>query len=273
MASASADEPRPAAFFDLDKTIIAMSSSSALSRPLLDGGLLTRTAALRTAYASLLFHVGGADEKQTNRLRDALSELISGWDVAKLKHILDETVQQHIDPVVYEEALELIRAHHELGRDVIIVSASAREVVEPIAALLGADGVIATTMTVEDGRFTGGIDFYAFGENKAVAMREFARGARVRPAAQLCILGFDYRHAHARSGGQRVRRESGPRATPRRRRQRLGNASLPQASGAARLGNANLRRGEPRARGRCRRRHGPHCTRHAPTPRQNVTDL
>ena len=188
MARAMDDERRPAAFFDLDKTIIAMSSSSALSRPLLDGGLLTRTAALRTAYASLLFHVGGADEKQTNRLRDALSELISGWDVAKLKEILDETVQQHIDPVVYEEALELIRAHHELGRDVIIVSASAREVVEPIAALLGADGVIATTMTVEDGHFTGGIDFYAFGENKAVAMREFAEEH-----------GYDLRRSYAYS--------------------------------------------------------------------------
>ncbi len=168
------DGPRPAAFFDLDKTIIAMSSSMALSRPLLDGGLLTRSGALRTAYASLLFHMGGADERKTNRLRDALSELISGWDVAQLKEILDETLHEYIDPVVYEEALELIRAHHNLGRDVIIVSASAREVVEPIAELLGAEGVIATTMTVEDGRFTGGIAFYAFGENKATAMRELA---------------------------------------------------------------------------------------------------
>jgi len=168
------NDPRPAAFFDLDKTIIAMSSSTALSRPLFDGGLLTRTAALRTAYASLLYHMGGADERKTNRLRDALSELISGWDVDRLKDILDDTVQEHIDPVVYEEALELIRAHHELGRDVIVVSASAREVVEPIAALLKADAVIATIMTVVDGRFTGGIDFYAFGENKAVAMRELA---------------------------------------------------------------------------------------------------
>ena len=179
---------RPAAFFDLDKTIIAMSSSTALSRPLLDGGLLTRTAALRTAYASLLFHMGGADERKTNRLRDALSELIAGWDVERLSAILDDTVQEHIDPVVYLEALELIRAHHELGRDVIIVSASAREVVEPIAALLQADGVIATTMTVTDGRFTGAIDFYAFGENKALAMREMA-----------AERGYDLRRSYAYS--------------------------------------------------------------------------
>lgn len=166
--------PRPAAFFDLDKTILAMSSSSALSRPLLDGGLLTRTAALRTGYAALLFHMGGADERKTNRLRDALAELIRGWDVERLTEILGDTLHEHIDPVVYAEALDLIRAHQSLGRDVIIVSASAREVVEPIAELLGADHVIATQMAIEDGRFTGGIDFYAFGENKAVAMVELA---------------------------------------------------------------------------------------------------
>ena len=168
------NEPQPAAFFDLDKTILAMSSSSALSRPLLDGGLLTRTAALRTGYAALLFHMGGADERKTNRLRDALAELIRGWDVDRLTEILGDTLHEHIDPVVYEEALDLIRAHQELGREVIIVSASAQEVVDPIAELLGADHVIATHMAIEDGRFTGGIDFYAFGENKATAMRELA---------------------------------------------------------------------------------------------------
>ena len=245
------DDARPAAFFDLDKTIIAMSSSSALSRPLLDGGLLTRTAALRTAYASLLFHMGGADERKTNRLARCAERTDRGWDVERLNEILDDTVQEHIDPVVYLEALELIRAHHELGRDVIIVSASAREVVEPIAALLQADGVIATTMTVADGRFTGAIDFYAFGENKAVAMRELAaeRGYDLR--AQLRILRLHHRHADARRRGPRVRGEPRPRPAPRRPRQRVGRAQVPQTGGAANVGvNASVGR---RWCGGCRR--------------------
>ena len=199
------DAGRPAAFFDLDKTIIAMSSSTALSRPLFDGGLLTRTAALRTAYASLLFHMGGADEKKTNRLRDALSELITGWDVERLSEILENTVQEHIDPVVYLEALELIRAHHELGRDVIVVSASAREVVEPIAALLQADGVIATTMTVEDGRFTGGNRLLRVRREQGRRDAATGHGARVRLGAQLRLLRLHHRHADARSRGPRLR--------------------------------------------------------------------
>ena len=215
-----AEGPRTAAFFDLDKTIIAMSSSSALSRPLLEGGLLTRTAALRTAYASLLFHMGSADERQTNRLRDALAELIRGWEVARLKEILDETLQEHIDPVVYEEALELIRLHHEYGRDVIVVSASAKEVVEPIAELLGADGVIATEMGIEDGRFTGEIDFYAFGENKAQAIqmlaaergyeldRCYAYSDSITDAPMLAVVG----HGYAVNPDRALRREAAANA-------------------------------------------------------------
>ena len=49
----------------------------------------------------------------------------------------------------------------------MIVSTSGAEVVEPIGEMLGADRVIATRMVVEDGRYTGEIEFYAYGENKA----------------------------------------------------------------------------------------------------------
>ncbi|WP_062390138.1 HAD family hydrolase [Demequina iriomotensis] len=166
---------RSAAFFDLDKTIIARSSSMAFSRSFFEGGLLTRTKALRTAFAQFLFEVGGADERQTSRLRDALSELVAGWDVAHVEEIVADTLHEHIDPIVYQEALDLIHRHHTNGRDVVIVSASARQVVEPIARLLGADAVVASRMEVADGRFTGEISFYAYGPAKEEAIRTLAQ--------------------------------------------------------------------------------------------------
>ncbi len=165
---------RSAAFFDLDKTIIATSSSAAFSRPFMREGLVTRTEAVRAAYAQFLFFVGGADERQTSRLRDALSELVKGWDVAKVTSIVSETIHELIDPVVYREALALIRRHQENGRDVVIVSASGAELVAPIAELLGAEHWIASQMEIKDGTYTGEITFYAYGENKAVALRELA---------------------------------------------------------------------------------------------------
>jgi hypothetical protein len=46
--------------------------------------------------------------------------------------------------------------------------------VEPIGEMLGVDRVVATRMVTADGRYTGEIDFYAYGENKAAAMRDLA---------------------------------------------------------------------------------------------------
>ena len=163
-----------AAFFDLDKTIIATSSSTAFARDLRSNGLLKTSDALRTAYARFLFMVGGADARQTARLRDALAETITGWEAAKVSRIVEETVKELIDPVVYEEALSLIRRHQANGRDVVIVSASGAEVVEPIAQLLGTKDFIASRMEVVNGVFTGKISLYAFGPYKADAIRAMA---------------------------------------------------------------------------------------------------
>ncbi|WP_084128770.1 HAD family phosphatase [Demequina sp. NBRC 110055] len=177
-----------AAFFDLDKTIIATSSSMAFSRSFYEGGLVTRADALRTAYAQFLFLVGAADERQTNRLRDSLSDLVKGWEVAKVTQIVNETVHEHIDPVVYAEALELIDRHHANGRDVVIVSASVRDIVEPIAQILGADHVIASELKVKKGHYTGEVSYYAYGEAKADAIRALAEEQ-----------GYDLRRSYAYS--------------------------------------------------------------------------
>lgn len=179
---------RAAAFFDLDKTIIATSSATAFSRPFYAGGLITRRDVLRTAYAQFLFLLGGADADQTERLRAHLSSMVTGWDVAQVSSIVNETLHRHIEPTVYAEAMALIDEHHAAGRDVVVVSASGSEVVGPIAALLGADHVIATRMEIVDGRYTGEIAFYAYGEHKASAVRELAR-------AQGYELGASYAYS------------------------------------------------------------------------------
>jgi len=75
---------------------------------------------------------------------------------------------------VYQEALALIRRHQENGREVVIVSASGAELVAPIAELLGAEHWIASHMEIKDGVYTGEITFYAYGEQKAVAIRALA---------------------------------------------------------------------------------------------------
>ena len=163
-----------AAFFDLDKTIIAKSSTLAFSKPFQAGGLITRRAVLRSAYAQFVFLVGGADHDQMEKLRSFMSSLVAGWDVATVREIVAETLHHVVDPIVYDEAVTLIAEHQLAGRDVVIVSASGAEVVEPIGELLGADHVVASHLEVVDGKYTGEIDYYAFADVKARAIEELA---------------------------------------------------------------------------------------------------
>lgn len=168
---------RSAAFFDLDKTIIARSSALAFGRPFRAGGLINRRAALKAAYAQLVYLVAGADEDQMDRMRDYITEMCTGWDVQQVKDIVAETLYEIVDPLIYDEAAGLIEEHKASGREVVIVSSSGEEVVGPIGELVGADRVIATRMVVEDGRYTGQVDYYAYGPAKATAMRALAEAA------------------------------------------------------------------------------------------------
>ena len=163
-----------AAFFDLDKTIIARSSSFVFSKPFQAGGLISRRAMLRSAYAQFVYLVGGADHDQMEKMRQFMSQLTAGWDVATVREIVAETLHHVVDPIVYEEAVSLIEEHRLAGRDVVIVSTSGTEVVEPIGEMLGADHVIATRLEIVDGHYTGEIDYYAYAEEKAHAITELA---------------------------------------------------------------------------------------------------
>jgi HAD superfamily hydrolase (TIGR01490 family) len=166
--------PSTAAFFDLDKTIIAKSSVLAFGKPFYQGGLINRRAVLRSAYAQFVFALAGADEDQIERMRAYLTSMCTGWDVAQVREIVSETLHEIIDPIVYDEAVELIGLHKAAGREVVIVSSSGEEVVAPIGAMLGADHVIGTEMVVAEGKYTGEIGRYAYGPAKASAIRELA---------------------------------------------------------------------------------------------------
>ncbi len=165
---------RSAAFFDLDKTILAKSSSLAFARPFYKGGLLGRADVLKSAYAQFSFLVSGADHDQMEQMRHYMSALITGWDVETVRQIVTETLDEIVDPMVYEEAVDLIEEHKEAGRDVIIISSSGTEIVEPIGERLGVDRALGTQVEILDGKYTGEILFYAYGEGKADAMRALA---------------------------------------------------------------------------------------------------
>jgi HAD superfamily hydrolase (TIGR01490 family) len=213
---------RSAAFFDLDKTIIAKSSSLAFSKPFQAGGLITRGAMLRSAYAQFVYLVGGADHDQMEKIRAFMSQLVEGWEVDTVKEIVAETLHHVVDPIVYDEAVQLMEEHRENARDVVIVSTSGVEVVEPIGEMLGADDVVASRLEIVDGRYTGEIEYYAYAEEKANAIEAmadergydleqcFAYSDSITDAPMLEIVG----HPHAVNPDKDLRRMAASRGWP-----------------------------------------------------------
>lgn len=165
-----------AAFFDLDKTVIAKASMVAFSGPLHRAGLLPRRMMLKAAWGQLIYAQFGATPEKLEKLRAAVLQLTKGWDQAEISRIVRAELTEVIEPIVYDEAIARIRYHRGQGHKLFIVSASPEEVVAPIAQLLGVDEAIATRAELDaDGRYSGRTERYVYAEEKVAAITEIAR--------------------------------------------------------------------------------------------------
>ena len=178
-----------AAFFDLDKTVIARSSTLVMGRTFFRDGLLSSTTVLKTLYAQVVYQLVGADHERMEQARHAALELTRGWEADRVRRLVRETMHETIAPLAYQEALDLIAAHRREGRDVWIVSSSGEEIVEPFSEYLGVRDVIATRSGIDaDSRYDGTLEFYAYGAAKATALRQVAE-----------VRGYDLDYCYAYS--------------------------------------------------------------------------
>ena len=161
-----------AAFFDLDKTVIARASMAAFGHTFYRGGLISRRTVMRALVSQLVYLHLGASEQKLARIRESVLAMTRGWDQAQVSELVREALDKVVEPIIYAEAIELIEQHHAAGRKTYIVSASPEEIVQPLAEYLGVDGAIASRAVVDlDGRYTGEMAFYAYGPFKADAIR------------------------------------------------------------------------------------------------------
>ena len=177
------ESSRIAAFFDLDKTIIATSSAYAFGREFMHNGLITHTEALQLSLAKASYMLAGHSSEHMDATRDQLAAMVAGWSVKEVHDIVVETMHTVVTPAIYAEARALIDAHRAAGHEVVIISASASVLVEPIAQELGIEHVVATELAEENGQFTGEILFYCKGAAKAEALARMAEKLNVDPNA------------------------------------------------------------------------------------------
>ena len=174
---------RAAAYFDLDKTILATSSTWALGTPMRRSGLISSRALAYGLIAQIPYLLVGAGTQRSSSLMEHLALMSAGISRRDLMEVVEGALTTAIEPAVYAEALDLIEGHRRAGHDVVVVSASISEMVTPIARLVGADRAVATHMEVgEDGLFTGRISRSMLHSEKVVALREDAASHGIDPA-------------------------------------------------------------------------------------------
>jgi HAD superfamily hydrolase (TIGR01490 family) len=166
---------RAAAFFDLDKTLMAGSSGMQFARVATRQGIVGRRQLASWGVEHLRYRMRGTTDERTADVLRVARELIRGVPAKTLERMGPE-VMAAILPRVYPQMLDEVYAHQDEGRPTFIVSAAGNDVVESLARVLGMEGGIGTRYEVDaEGSFTGRFDGpFVYGPGKVEAMRAFA---------------------------------------------------------------------------------------------------
>lgn len=169
--------PRAAAFFDLDKTLMAGSSGMQFARIAAKQGIVGRRQLAGWGFEHLRYRLRGTTDARTAEVLKVARGLITGVS-AKTVDRMGPEVMAAVLPRIYPQMLEEVYAHQDAGRPTFIVSAAGNGVVEQLAHVLGMDGGIGTRYEIDaEGAFTGRLDGpFVYGEGKVEAMQEFAAG-------------------------------------------------------------------------------------------------
>ncbi|HWN73922.1 MAG TPA: HAD-IB family hydrolase [Solirubrobacterales bacterium] len=180
---ASEGTPRAAAFFDLDKTLMAGSSGMQFARIAAKQGIVSRRLLAGWGWEHFRYRLRGTTDSRTAEVLKVARELITGVSARTIDRMGPE-VMAAILPRIFPQMLEEVYAHQDAGRPTFIVSAAGNGVVEQLAHVLGMDGGIGTRYEVDaDGAFTGRLDGpFVYGNGKVDAMREFAERHRIELA-------------------------------------------------------------------------------------------
>lgn len=165
---------KQAAFFDLDKTLMAGSSGMQFAKAARERGLISRRQVMRWGRDHVRYRIKGATDDETNEILKVARETLSGVSYQEISRMWPE-VLAGILPRIYPEVLAEVHRHQDEGRLTFIVSAAGSDMVESLAQVLGMDGGIGTRYVVEDGAYTGALDGpFVYGRGKVTAIESLA---------------------------------------------------------------------------------------------------
>jgi HAD superfamily hydrolase (TIGR01490 family) len=165
---------QPAAFFDLDKTLMAGSSGVFFARAAYETGMISRSRLARDLYENLRFRLRGSTDDRADDVRKRVGEMIAGVPVRDLQR-LSPRVLAGVLPRLYPQMLQRAYAHQDAGVPVYILTAASQEMADLLAHVLAFDGGLGSRSEIVDGRYTGRpAGPFNYREGKVLSMRELA---------------------------------------------------------------------------------------------------
>ena len=172
-----------AAFFDLDKTLMAGSSGIFFARAAYETGMISRGRLARDAYENLRFRLRGSTDDRADDVRRRVGEMIAGVPVRELQR-LSPRVLAGVLPRLYPQMLSRAYAHQDAGMPVYILTAASQEMADLLAHVLAFDGGLGSRSEIVDGRYTGRpAGPFNYREGKLLSMRELAEREGIELAA------------------------------------------------------------------------------------------
>lgn len=168
---AGAREPGVIAFFDLDRTLIAGYSVTALAFE----QIRSREMSLRhfVTHAGRFLEYGLGRAGYHDLLHATVQQLV-GRTEQELVDLGQRAYRRKLQGLIYQEARALIGAHQDMAHEVVMVTSATRFQAEPIAAELGIANLCCTELEILDGQVTGQFA-PCFGDSKVAAALDFAR--------------------------------------------------------------------------------------------------
>jgi HAD superfamily hydrolase (TIGR01490 family) len=163
-----------AAFFDLDRTLMAGSSGFHWVRAAYRAGLVSRRQLTSDAWTNIKFRLRGSTDEETEQVRDRLAVFLEGRRVKDLER-LGHQVLAGVLPRLYERMLEVAYDHQDEGRRVYICTAASQDMADMLAHVLGFDGAAGSRLEKRDGFYTGRFDGpFCYRAGKPERMAEIA---------------------------------------------------------------------------------------------------
>ncbi len=165
--------PGHAAFFDLDRTLIAGSSSPVFQRHLAEAGI---AGGVNVPFADTLASIYERFGENWLMMQPAklASRAAAGWNVAEVETAC-KAASEELVAMLQPFATQLFEEHRAAGAKLVLATTSPEPFVRPLAEALDFDDVVCTRWVQADGVYTGATDGpFVWGRAKADAVAAWA---------------------------------------------------------------------------------------------------